>query len=76
VKAVAKWTGVIRVEGVKVRSTFKVFDSGGSWGFLFGKPTLKEFAAIHEYMTDTITITDDCKTTRLDNQVMDKQMLQ
>jgi hypothetical protein len=76
VKAVAKWTGVIRVEGVKARSTFEVFDSGGSWGFLFGKPTLKEFTAIHEYTTDTIMITDDCKTTQLDNQVADKQMLQ
>jgi hypothetical protein len=76
VKAVAKWTGTIRIEGVKVRSTFEVFNSGGSWGFLFGKPTLKTFNATHEYTTDTISISDDTQTIRLSNQIADRRMLQ
>ncbi|KAG2744576.1 hypothetical protein P692DRAFT_201674294, partial [Suillus brevipes Sb2] len=67
VKAVAKWTGTIRIGGVKAQSTFEVFNSRGSWGFLLGKPTLHAFTAIHEYETDTITIADEERTATLDN---------
>jgi hypothetical protein len=35
---------------------FEVFPSGGSWSFLFGKPLLERFAAVHDYDTDTIRI--------------------
>ncbi|KIK32875.1 hypothetical protein CY34DRAFT_64408, partial [Suillus luteus UH-Slu-Lm8-n1] len=56
VKSIAKWTGTIRIKGIKTQSTFEVFDSGKSWGFLLGKPTLHAFAAIHDYKTDTINI--------------------
>jgi hypothetical protein len=76
VKAVAKWTGVVRIEGVKTQNTFEVFDNGGSWGFLFGKPALKAFAAMHKYTTDTITITDNIQTRQLKNQIANQQMLQ
>lgn len=58
VRAVAKWTGTVRIEGAKAQSTFEVFDSGGSWGFLFGKPMLQAFAAVHEYTSDTIRVRD------------------
>ncbi|KAJ7748249.1 hypothetical protein B0H14DRAFT_3513840 [Mycena olivaceomarginata] len=32
------------------------WDGGGSWLFLFGKPLLERFAAVHDYGTDTIKI--------------------
>ena len=34
-----------------------MFDSGGNWAFLFGKPSLEAFDAIHNYGNDTVTVT-------------------
>ncbi|KAG1830078.1 hypothetical protein DFJ58DRAFT_737075 [Suillus subalutaceus] len=76
IKAVTRWTGTVRIKGVKARSTFEVFDSGGSWGFLFGKPMLQAFAAVHEYTPDTITIADKTQMALLSNQIADQRMLQ
>jgi hypothetical protein len=36
----AMWMGIFEIEGIKAHGTFKVFDSGGRWSFLFGKPML------------------------------------
>jgi hypothetical protein len=36
----ATWTGTFEIEGVKAHGTFEVFNSGGGWSFLFGKPML------------------------------------
>jgi hypothetical protein len=46
-----------------------VFDSGGGWGFLFGKPMLQAFRAVHEYEKDTIVIADQRKEVILNNQI-------
>ncbi|KAJ7352144.1 hypothetical protein DFH08DRAFT_956955 [Mycena albidolilacea] len=46
---------------------FEVFPSGGSWSFLFGKPLLECFAAVHDYGTDTIRISGK------DGEVMEVQ---
>jgi len=35
---------------------FKIFSSGGGWKFLFGKPLLHLFKALHNFDTDTVTI--------------------
>jgi hypothetical protein len=36
-----------------------VFPSGGSWSFLFRKPMLERFTAIHDYGADIIKIQGD-----------------
>ncbi|KIO12300.1 hypothetical protein M404DRAFT_126047, partial [Pisolithus tinctorius Marx 270] len=36
----ATWSGMIWVNRVEAEGTFEVFNSGGGWSFLFGKPLL------------------------------------
>ncbi|KAG2071466.1 hypothetical protein BDR04DRAFT_944488, partial [Suillus decipiens] len=67
VKAVAKWMGMVRIKGIKTQSTFKVFNSGGSWGFLLGNQHSKHLQQFHEYETDIITITDESRAITLEN---------
>jgi hypothetical protein len=42
--------------GITMQGTFKVFNSGGEWLFLFSKPMLRKFKACHDYKDDTILI--------------------
>ncbi|THV06371.1 hypothetical protein K435DRAFT_592867, partial [Dendrothele bispora CBS 962.96] len=57
VPSVAHWEGTVVLGGISVRGEFEVFESGGKWEFLFGKPLLQRFHAIHDYDKDTIQIT-------------------
>ncbi|GAW06831.1 retrotransposon-like family member (retr-1) partial [Lentinula edodes] len=52
----ARWAGCINVKGVEVDGEFEVFDSGGSWKFLFGKPLLERFSAVHDYGKESIVL--------------------
>jgi hypothetical protein len=56
VKPKAVWEGKMEIEGVQVFGSFEVFDSGGNWEFLLGKPLLTALHATHEYTGDTIAI--------------------
>ncbi|KAF8878603.1 hypothetical protein BD779DRAFT_1447532, partial [Infundibulicybe gibba] len=49
VSSVGAWEGVVAAQGVKGRGIFEIFDSGGAWGLLFGKPLLQAFRAQHHY---------------------------
>ena len=60
VKSQATWTGALRLGGIQVQGTVEVFDSGGGWSLLFGKPMLRAFKAIHDYEQDTIQV--HCET--------------
>jgi hypothetical protein len=71
VNLLAKWSGMIEIKGIRAKGEFEVFNSGGGWGFLFGKPMLQAFRAIHEYETDTIHILDQQWGITLFNQIMD-----
>ena len=51
-----KWEGCIELGSVEVYGEFEVFDSKGGWDFLFGKPLLRQFKAIHDYEADIVTI--------------------
>jgi hypothetical protein len=51
------WKGEIEIVGTKAHGEFKVFDSGGGWKFLFGKPMLHVFKVVHDYRTDEVDIT-------------------
>ena len=43
VKSQATWTGKVRLGSIQAEGTIEVFDSGGGWSFLFGKPMLRAF---------------------------------
>jgi hypothetical protein len=51
-----RWEGPIELGDAKVNGGFEVFDSKGGWDFLFGKPLLRQFEAIHDYGADTVTV--------------------
>ena len=63
----ACWEGTIIVGDVKATGEFEVFDSGGGWDFLFGKPLLRAFKALHDYECDTITVKGPCVQSLLAN---------
>jgi hypothetical protein len=51
-----RWEGAIELGGIMINGGFEVFNSKGGWDFLFGKPLLRQFKAVHDYRTGTITI--------------------
>ncbi|KAJ7137883.1 hypothetical protein C8R44DRAFT_607176 [Mycena epipterygia] len=63
------WEGYIRFGGTRVRASFEVFPSGGSWSFLFGKPLLEAFGAMHDYAVDSITVPGEEGPTIVSNQL-------
>jgi transposase InsO family protein len=65
----AAWTGTVELEGVTTTGTFEVFDSGGGWSFLLGKPMLQSFRAHHDYERDEIQVSDIKRSTVLTNQI-------
>ena len=56
VPSLAVWKGRMKLGGVEIEGEFEVFDSGGSWAFLLGKPLLKLFQAEQSYGPDTLSI--------------------
>ena len=54
-----RWVGDVYLGTQMVKSSFKVFPSGGGWSLLFGKPLLEQFRAVHDYENDTIHIPKD-----------------
>ncbi|KAJ7602166.1 hypothetical protein DFH06DRAFT_1351596 [Mycena polygramma] len=50
------WTGQMIFGTLEEEVTVEVFPSGGSWSFLFAKPLLEQFRAVHDYETDIITL--------------------
>ena len=63
------WEGPVNLGGIRTTIAFEVFNSGGNWAFLFGKPSLEAFKAIHDYKNDTISITGIGGSTTVRNQV-------
>ncbi|KAG1770163.1 hypothetical protein EV702DRAFT_1202573 [Suillus placidus] len=50
------WRGTFQWNKVKVHTSFEIFDSGGVWSMLIGKPLLEQLGAVHDYNQDAITI--------------------
>jgi len=50
------WKGMVELGSTTVEGLFEVFDSGGSWDFLFGKMLMTAFEAVHNYMVDEVFI--------------------
>lgn len=64
VPAKARWKGKVRIKGAEVDCTCEVFDSGGSWKFLLGKPLLEKFRAVQDYAKGLLTVEDDRRRKR------------
>lgn len=56
-KPIGRWHGTVRVGHVSASSWFEVFDSGGAFDVILGKPWLEQVDAVHRYRTDTLEIT-------------------
>ena len=56
VPSLAVWKGRMKLGNATIEGEFEVFDSGGSWAFLLGKPLLRLFRAKQSYGQDTISI--------------------
>ena len=70
VSSQARWEGKIELENITVRGSFEVFDSGGSWAFLLGKPLLRQFRARQNFGLDTVEIeASDGSVTVLRNEL-------
>ncbi|KIK55815.1 hypothetical protein GYMLUDRAFT_248408 [Collybiopsis luxurians FD-317 M1] len=65
VKGEACWDGHVSIAGAVTDGSFEVFDSGGSWWFLFGKPPLEHFRVVHDYAEDTIKVEGERRQKRL-----------
>lgn len=53
IQSQAVWKGTLELKGICMEGEFEVFDSGGGWTFLFRKPLLRRFQAVHDYSSDT-----------------------
>jgi transposase InsO family protein len=69
----ARWRGRIELGGKTVEGTFKIFDSGGAWELLFGKPLLVAFGAVHDYEKDVIVIKDHNGDAPIPNQTKQRR---
>ena len=69
IQSQAVWKGTLELKGIRMEGEFEVFDSGGGWKFLFGKPLLRRFQAIHDYDTDTVSIQSERNTATLHSNV-------
>ena len=71
VPSLAVWEGRMQLGKVTIKSEFEVFDSGGSWAFLLGKPLLRLFQAKQDYWKDTVSIQGKGnKEETLSNEIM------
>ncbi|KAJ7216072.1 hypothetical protein GGX14DRAFT_359272 [Mycena pura] len=63
-----RWWGEVAVGGVRVAAWFEVFDCGGAFDVILGKPWLHSVRAIHNYETDELQIRMDTRDALLHNE--------
>ncbi|KAE9387341.1 hypothetical protein BT96DRAFT_771067, partial [Gymnopus androsaceus JB14] len=56
IQARVQWRGKVVFQGVEVDGVLQVFNSGGSWDVLFGKPLLRAFGVVHDFGDDSVTV--------------------
>ncbi|KAJ7112632.1 hypothetical protein C8R44DRAFT_573383, partial [Mycena epipterygia] len=49
-----QWEGTVDVGGVRIQGVFDIFNSGGSWEVLFGKPLQAELGVVHDVKADVV----------------------
>ncbi|KAF8216906.1 hypothetical protein K438DRAFT_1559956, partial [Mycena galopus ATCC 62051] len=67
VKTYGQWIGELDVEGVRIRGVFEVFESGGGWDVLIGRPIMAAISAFHDTKRDVITVSAGERTATLEN---------
>ena len=67
VPSTGTWSGLLQWGRLQTTTTFEVFPSGGSWRMLIGKPLLEDFNSVHNYATDSITLTQGNITDTIHN---------
>ena len=73
----ARWEGTMQLKNVTIKGSFKVFDSGGNWAFLLGKPLLQRFNAKQNFGMDTVEIgRGDGTETVLQNELSTPRMFE
>ncbi|KAJ7493547.1 hypothetical protein FB451DRAFT_1387713 [Mycena latifolia] len=63
-----RWEGEIEVDGIRIEGTFDIFDSGGSWKVLLGKPLQAALGVVHNIKTDVVMLRIGERTATLVNQ--------
>lgn len=71
VKPVARWAGRISVGGAEMGVEMEVFDSGGAWDLLLGKPAMVALRMLHDYGDDSVMVPGVHK--RLENEAVEAQ---
>ena len=73
----ARWEETMQLKNVTIKGSFKVFDSGGNWAFLLGKPLLQWFNAKQNFGMDTVEIgRGDGTETVLQNELSTPRMFE
>ncbi|KAF8144043.1 hypothetical protein K438DRAFT_1462986, partial [Mycena galopus ATCC 62051] len=62
-----RWWGEVSVGGVSATAWFEIFECGGAFDVLLGKPWLHSVRASHDYDMDRIRICSRGKETVLSN---------
>ncbi|KAL0565474.1 hypothetical protein V5O48_016552 [Marasmius crinis-equi] len=74
VPGIASWNGTVRVKGLEVESSLEVFDSGGQWEVLFGKPLLEKFKAVHDFEKEELVVRKGKELRRIFNEGLGKKI--
>ncbi|KAL0562950.1 hypothetical protein V5O48_019129, partial [Marasmius crinis-equi] len=74
VPGIASWNGTVRVKGLEVESSLEVFDSGGQWEVLFGKPLLEKFKAVHDFEKEELVVRKGKEVRRIFNEGLGKKI--
>jgi hypothetical protein len=70
IPSLAVWRGKMQLGNVTAEGEVEVFDSGGSWAFLLGKPMLRRFQATQAYGPDIVSIrSSDGRVETLSNEI-------
>ncbi|KAJ7053887.1 hypothetical protein C8F01DRAFT_1165177 [Mycena amicta] len=68
-----RWEGTVEIEGISKWVRLEVFDSGGGWQVLLGKPLQAALGAIHDYAADIIRIQTGDTAVELKNEKTTKK---
>jgi hypothetical protein len=68
IKLEAVWKGEVIIGGIRAEGEFEVLQSRGGWKFLFRKPMLHAFKAVHDYEVDEVQVLGAGGTRMLQNQ--------
>jgi hypothetical protein len=75
IPSIGQWVGKVSLGRATVVCTFEVFPSGESWDFLVGKPMQRLFGAVHNHVTDEVSIPNGVGHDTLVNEIHYKHVV-